>query len=156
MSKCINCPFSNQLRHLINVCQILHNKVWDDLILEKEFNLLQGTVEIDQLGDALDSINLLRAAGAGASWLKLASSLPSSDIHQGKKGPEPKKPMLTEEEVRTICEIMMTTDGGCNHCAYDLLIKFGDKFPAFQQFIIKACGDKFNGPLVFNQEKEDV
>lgn len=94
MTDCIKCPYATQLRRIIDTAQKLHDKVWDNLISEKEFNLLQGSAEIDQIGDALDGIRMLQIGAGRISWLWPAFSLPVSDIPtQGKKGSvEPKKP----------------------------------------------------------------
>lgn len=44
---------------------------------------------------------------------------------------------MTVSEIQTIVKIMLTADGGCGHCAGELVKQLIDKFPSFKDEIIK-------------------
>jgi len=48
---------------------------------------------------------------------------------------------MTKDEAIKVIEIMLTADGGCSFCAYDLCTQFGEEFPEFKDLAMQMWED---------------
>ena len=63
---------------------------------------------------------------------------------------------MEEKEARQVLRIMMTADGGCSHCAFDLMKKFLEVWPEHKA-VAKEIWDEFDyyDPYDWNWEEDN-